>query len=58
MEAIMSEAKAFTKASRKRDMQDGINPDDDHANLDKYPLRMSDNEWSHNDLLNGNEVEV
>ena len=54
----MSEAKALMKASCKRDMQDGINPDDDHANLDKYLLRMSDNQWSHNDPLNGDEVEV
>ena len=49
MEAIMSEAKAFAKASCERDMhscerdmQDGINPDDDQANLDEYPPRMSD----------------
>ena len=44
MEAIMSEAKAFAKASCERDMQDGINPDDDQANLDEYPPRMSDDE--------------
>ena len=29
MEAIMSEAKTFAKASHERDMQDRINPDDD-----------------------------
>ena len=45
MEAIMSEAKAFTKASCERDMHDGINPDDDWANLDEYSPRMSDDEW-------------
>ena len=53
----MSEAKAFMMASHERDMQDGIDPDDDWANLDKYPPRMSDDEWSDNDPLDGNEVE-
>ena len=58
MEAIMSEAKAFAKASCKRDMQDGIDPDNDRANLDEYPPGMSDDEWSNNDPLDGHEVEL
>ena len=58
MEAIMSEAKAFIKASHKRDMQDGIDPDNDWANLDGYPPRMSDDKQSNNDLLDGDKAEL
>ena len=49
---------AFAKASHERDMQDGIDPDDVQANLDEYPLRMSDDEKSDNDPLDGDKVEV
>ena len=58
MEAIMSETKTFMKASRKRDMQDGIDPDNDRVNLDEYPPGMSDDKWNNNDPLNGNKVEL
>ena len=58
MEAIMSEAKAFVKASHEKDVQDGIDPDDEWANLDEYPLRMSDDKQSDNDPFDGGEVEV
>ena len=58
MEAIVSDAKAFTKASHEKDMQDGVDPDDEQANLDEYPLGMSDDKQSDNDPFDGSEVEV
>ena len=48
----------LTKASHKKDMQDRVDPDDEQANVDKYPLGMSDDEQSDNDLFDGGEVEV
>ena len=57
MEAIMCEAKAFVKASHEKDMQDKVDPDNEWANLDEYPLGMSDDK-SNNDLFDGGEVEV